>query len=352
MMKLLAGVEEVNDQSEKQQSGDQKHNNNHEKQPKSDVAQETAKLLTAEAYRASSKKLEDSVVKSKITPEVEEKMRRLLPFEEAAEYLQHNPYILHGYRGYLTTKLCIESIFWWTNETVNIWSHIFGWMLFFGLTLYDLCLLNIHAPFSDKVIVALLLICFQACMILSSVYHTFSCRSEKDYWCFLSFDLFGIALSLLSIYMSGVYYAFWCHKELQGFYLITVLVIFIFAMILQIPKLNVNGNVKLVVFVGWAAYGVLPTLHWSIAMGGMDNPIVRMLLPRVLGMYVISGVAFAIYMSKIPERFCPGWVDYIGSSHQWWHALVVLALYYWHNTGMLYVEYRMNHGCPSNIKLL
>lgn len=53
------------------------------------------------------------------------------------------------------------SIFWWTNETVNIWSHIFGWMLFFGLTLYDLCLLNIHAPFGDKVIVALLLICFQ-----------------------------------------------------------------------------------------------------------------------------------------------------------------------------------------------
>lgn len=49
-------------------------------------------------------------------------------------------------------------------------------------------------------------------MILSSVYHTFSCRSEEDYWCFLSFDLFGIALSLLAIYMSGVYYAFWCHK--------------------------------------------------------------------------------------------------------------------------------------------
>lgn len=46
-----------------------------------------------------------------------------------------------------------------------------------------------------------------------------------------------------------------------------------------------------------------------------------------------------------------GWVDYVGSSHQWWHALVVLALYYWHNTGMLYVEYRMNHGCPSSMTL-
>ncbi|XP_043515136.1 progestin and adipoQ receptor family member 3 [Frieseomelitta varia] len=353
MMKLLAGVEEVSEQNEKQPNNDESRNNNHEKQSKPDVTQETIKLLTGEVYRRSSRKLEDSPIKGKkITLEDEEKLRRLLAYEEAPEHLQHNPYILHGYRGYLTTKLCIESIFWWTNETVNIWSHIFGWMLFCGLTLYDLCLLNIHAPFGDKMIVALLLICFQACMILSSVYHTFSCRSERDYWCFLSFDLFGIALSLLSIYMSGVYYAFWCHKELQRFYLVTVLAIFIFAMVLQIPKLNVNGNIKLVVFVAWAAYGVLPTLHWSIAMGGMDNPIVRMLLPRVLGMYVISGVAFVIYLSKIPERFCPGWVDYIGSSHQWWHALVVLALYYWHNTGMLYVEYRMNHGCPSNIRLL
>lgn len=81
-------------------------------------------------------------------------------------------------------------------------------------------------------------------------------------------------------------------------------------MVLQIPKLNVNGNVKLVVFVAWAAYGVLPTLHWSVVMGGLDNPIVRMLLPRVLGMYIISGVAFAIYLSKIPERFCPGNCEY------------------------------------------
>lgn len=175
----------------------------------------------------------------------------------------------------------------------------------------------------------------QACMILSSMYHTFSCRSEKDYWCFLSFDLFGIALSLLAIYMSGVYYAFWCHKvntwhdclsvivlilhfdvmtgflwtnpqELQQFYLITVLLIFVVAMALQIPKFNVNGNIKLAVFVGWAAYGVLPTLHWSIAMGGMENPMVALLLPRVLGMYVISGTAFLIYMTRIPERFYPG----------------------------------------------
>lgn len=48
-------------------------------------------------------------------------------------------------------------------------------------------------------------------MIFSSIYHTFSCKSEKHYDCFLSVDLLGIALSLLAIYISGIYYAFWCH---------------------------------------------------------------------------------------------------------------------------------------------
>lgn len=166
-------------------------------------------------------------------------------------------------------------------------------------------------------------------MILSSIYHTFSCRSEKDYWYFLSYDLLGVALSLLAIYMSGVYYAFWCHKVnnrhrskkslkrpvansdmsqqgLQRFYLVTVLAIFIVAMLLQLPRYQVNDNIKLAVFVGWAAYGVLPTLHWVVAMGGMQNPMVNLLLPRVLGMYVISGAAFLIYFSKMPERLFPG----------------------------------------------
>lgn len=82
--------------------------------------------------------------------------------------------------------------------------------------------------------------------------------------------------------------------------------IFIIAMTLQIPRFNVNSNIKLIVFVAWAAYGVLPTLHWSVAMGGMENPMVGMLLPRVLGMYIISGAAFFIYISRLPERYFPG----------------------------------------------
>lgn len=48
MMKLLAGVEEVTEQKEKQSDDDQPCNNNHEIQATAEFAQETLKLLTGE----------------------------------------------------------------------------------------------------------------------------------------------------------------------------------------------------------------------------------------------------------------------------------------------------------------
>ncbi|XP_066150632.1 progestin and adipoQ receptor family member 3 [Euwallacea fornicatus] len=281
-----------------------------------------------------------------------EKARRLLSFDEAPEYMRHNSFIRSGYRGLLSTQLCKESIFWWTNETINIWSHIFGFILFISLTVYDLMILKIEAPLSDKILVGIILIFFQACMALSAIYHTFCCRSEEDCYYFLSYDLFGIALSLYGIYVSGIYYAFWCDQFLQNFYLLTVTIIFIIAMILQIPSLGINENIKIITFVSWAAYGVVPTFHWGTSMGWFESPVVNLLLPRVLGMYVISGAAFLIYITKIPERWAAGKFDFLGHSHQWWHLFVVGALYYWHNTGMIYVDFRLNHACANSMRII
>lgn len=53
-------------------------------------------------------------------------------------------------------------------------------------------------------------------------------------------------------------------------------------------------------------------------------------------MYVISATAFLIYLCRIPERWMAGKVDFFGHSHNWWHFFVLVALYYWHNTGKYY----------------
>ena len=61
--------------------------------------------------------------------------------------------------------------------------------------------------------------------------------------------------------------------------MITVFFIFVFAMILQIPRLEVDSNTKLIVFILWAVYGIIPTVHWTIVMGGFENPVVQVSVP-------------------------------------------------------------------------
>jgi hypothetical protein len=49
-------------------------------------------------------------------------------------------------------------------------------------------------------------------------------------------------------------------------------------LVLQIPKLKIDANTKLIVFLSWALYGVVPTFHWTYTMGGLENPVVKVSL--------------------------------------------------------------------------
>uniref|UniRef100_A0A1B0BMF4 Progestin and adipoQ receptor family member 3 n=1 Tax=Glossina palpalis gambiensis TaxID=67801 RepID=A0A1B0BMF4_9MUSC len=277
------------------------------------------------------------------------KCKMLLNFEDAPDHLKFNPYIRSGYRTFLSTKLCLQSMFWWTNETINIWSHLVGCLLFIGLTIFDFQLMKLHTELSDQILVVCLLICFCLCMLLSSIYHIFSCKSEEHYELFLSVDYLGISLSLVAIYISSMYYAFWCFTTLRLVYSVIVLAMFCLAMAAQIPKLNVSLNAKIAVLFIWAAYGVIPFLHWTIMMGGLENELVRLMVPRVIIMYALCFIAFVIYAAKIPERWLTGKVDFFGHSHNWWHLFILAAFYHWHNTGLVYAEYRINNGCHGPI---
>ncbi|ROT75421.1 putative progestin and adipoQ receptor family member 3 isoform X1 [Penaeus vannamei] len=215
------------------------------------------------------------------------------------------------------------SLLWWTNETLNIWSHIAGFVVFFGLFLYDVNVVyyKYQATENDAVVASFVLLCFMTCMILSSLYHTLNCRSEESCRKWLSYDIFGISASFFAIFLSGIYYGFWCPEEWEW--------------------------ARVTLFTGWAVSGLLPTIHWTLLHGGVSTGIVQVFLPRILMMYAISGTAVVVYVWKIPERYFPGRFDFIGSSHQLWHLIIVAALVYWHQTGLEYAYYRMVFGCSG-----
>jgi len=50
---------------------------------------------------------------------------------------------------------------------------------------------------------------------------------------------------------------------------------FALAIAVQIPRLNVSMNGKVAVLLLWSAYGIIPLGHWAVAMGGLENELVR-----------------------------------------------------------------------------
>ena len=83
----------------------------------------------------------------------------------------------------------------------------------------------------------------------------------------------------------------------------------------------------------------------SFSSGGTTSGWVQVFFPKLIVTYSIAGFAFAFYISDFPERCFPGRFDYIGHAHQWWHVLVVAALYYWHEAGLSFMKRRLVESC-------
>jgi hypothetical protein len=46
------------------------------------------------------------------------------------------------------------------------------------------------------------------------------------------------------------------------------------SMVMHVPRLKIKDHIKITVFVSWAAFGVIPTIHWYFEMGGRENTMV------------------------------------------------------------------------------
>lgn len=59
--------------------------------------------------------------------------------------------------------LCRFSLFWWTNETLNAWTHLLGWIYFAYFTVDEvLQLVNSNdISWQDSAISLLIVSCFQ-----------------------------------------------------------------------------------------------------------------------------------------------------------------------------------------------
>ncbi|KAL8586817.1 hypothetical protein ACOMHN_052693 [Nucella lapillus] len=275
---------------------------------------------------------------------------KLFRYSEIPEFLKGNPWVLDGYRALLPFGLCMKSLLVWNNETLNIWSHLLGFMLFLVLMLYDnlIAIPKLKADFTDHVILTLGLLCFQFCMICSTGFHIFCCHSERASRRWLQVDMTGVSIGIIGCYLPAVHYAFYCLSIWRDIYMIVICLLTVSTLWFQLHPQFFTSRwycTRMAVYVGLAAYGIMPSLHW-IYLNGVSSPVVQIFVPKITAMYLIGMLAFSFYISKFPERMFPGVFDYIGSSHQWWHIIILVAFIFWHQAGREILQYRITHTCP------
>jgi len=255
----------------------------------------------------------------------------LLTYDELPEWYRDNEYIRRGYRPESRSmRACFASWFYLHNETVNIFSHLIpslvflsaeGWIFKYFDNGYS------QARLLDRIVFAVFLLTAFICLGLSATYHTFMNHSPGVSHLLLRVDFIGIVILTCGDFVSGIYVGFYCEPTLQRVYwamiisLCTCCIVIVVSPRFQGKKYR---TFRVIAFVGTALSAVAPIVH-GCALFGFSQMMKQSGLPYYLAEGVLLGLGAMFYTTCIPEASKPGRYDILGSSHQLFHILVVMA---------------------------
>ncbi|KAI0136589.1 hemolysin-III related-domain-containing protein [Xylariales sp. AK1849] len=279
----------------------------------------------------------------------------LIKYEELPIPWRVNPHIIKGYRFSETKLGCVRSVFNFSNETVNIWSHALGLLLVLSVAFY---FYPTSANFSlstktDVSIAAVFLFAACKCLACSTIWHTMNCVADQTLLeRFACVDYTGIALLIAASIMTTEYTAFYCEPISRWTYMSATAILGIAGVIMPWhPYFNRADMawLRVAFFVGLGATGFLPVFQiiytrgpaWAFEFYTGSN------LVKSLCVYILGA---CVYASKVPERFWPGAFDYFGNAHNLWHLAVLGGILYHYVAMQEFFSSafrRAQEGCPS-----
>ncbi len=164
------------------------------------------------------------------------------------------------------------------------------------------------------------------CLVCSSLSHLLACHSKRFNLFFWRLDYAGISLMIVSSFFAPIYYAFFCNPYPRIFYLTSITVLGILAIItLLSPALSSPRfrSFRANLFLSMGFSGVIPAAH-AVALH-WGHPHIFVSLGYELAMAVLYAAGAGFYVSRIPEKWKPGAFDIAGHSHQIFHVFVVLG---------------------------
>ncbi|KAK3130913.1 hypothetical protein QOZ80_6BG0499580 [Eleusine coracana subsp. coracana] len=325
----------------------------------------------------------------------EKKKCTLVSYHELPDYMKENEFILNYYRSEWPILNAVLSLFSWHNETINIWTHLLGFMLFFGLTLVHLgqyfpqvadlighlswpiskVAENVSSNIGDVLSGAAMFMqtnpalasygmavtsqttrwpffVFLAgamfCLLSSSACHLLSCHSHQLNLFLIRLDYTGIAVMIVVSFFPPIYYIFQCEPRWQVVYLSAITaagVATVYA--LMSPRLSAARYRahRALLFVGMGLSGVVPAVHAAAVNWHEPRRNVTLAYEGAMAVSYLTGTAF--YLTRVPERWCPGMFDLAGHSHQIFHALVIAGALAHYGAAIVFLKARDELGCPA-----
>ncbi|KIE01972.1 hemolysin-III family protein, partial [Metarhizium majus ARSEF 297] len=278
---------------------------------------------------------------------------RLLHYNDLPMPWRNNPHITKGYRFTETKIECVQSAFNISNEFINIWSHAIGLVLVLAVALY---FYPASANFSlssksDVFVAAVFFVMACLTLVCSTIWHTMNAVADVDaISIFACVDYTGISLLIAASIMTTEYTAFYCDPLSRWVYMTLTAVLGIGGVILPWhPKFNGTDMAwaRVAFFVGLALTGFMPMLQLSLTHG--PDFVVTFYSP-ILKSILVYFVGAIVYASKIPERWWPGMFDYVGGSHNLWHAAVLGGILFHYTAMQTFFSnafHRAEGGCPA-----
>lgn len=303
-----------------------------------------------------------------------------------------------GYRKCPTFYSALVSLFYWHNESVNIWSHYIAAALL-SLHVYSMrSIFEHHSTLQAEQ--AVVVTCWVGGnilpMIFSAFCHQFYCVNKKWHTACWFLDFFGILSGMLFGGVSFIYLAFYCNPELMFALLYVLIVGYILSIQWCWKKFRLRTRAfnlypfdrfarSILFYPVWygssEAFNLSAldiTLSWFrfpefssflCTYGAVATGVPLLLTAYVCREYLVHSAFRSIYLlcalgpmlmacgiiffaqGHFPERFCNqfgvpiDFFDIIGHSHQWWHIVSALLMFFWIDLTAKHYQLRLDEGC-------
>ncbi|OIW29273.1 hemolysin-III channel protein-like protein Izh2 [Coniochaeta ligniaria NRRL 30616] len=255
----------------------------------------------------------------------------LISWSDLPAWQQEESYCIErGYRkAEPSVRLCLHSLTYIHNETVSIYSHATGVVLFIILHVCFFTSESAHrhrlATSGDMIVLTIYFVSVTLSFMLSAVIHTFRCHSEKASKLGKKFDFQGLVLMIWGATVALIYYAFVCDLELQVRYWTVTSVAALFCSFFNLqPRFSKSklqpfralslGCLSLSFFV--------PVIH-SLVAYGLSIQTRRLALQWMIYALICHTFCAAAHATEFPERFFPRTYDIFGASHQIFHIMLL-----------------------------